>query len=55
MIDRYRMIEALEALNAGVQTSLTDLAYDLGYFDQAHFTKTFQSLTGYSPSEYQNI
>ena len=46
-------IEALEALNAGVKSSLTDLAYELGYFDQAHFTKTFQSLTGYSPSEYR--
>jgi AraC-like DNA-binding protein len=53
VIDRYRMIGALDSLNAGVKTSLTDLAYELGYLDQAHFIKTFQSLTGYSPSEYQ--
>ena len=32
--------------------NLTELAYKCGYFDQAHFTNDFKSLTGYSPKEF---
>jgi AraC-like DNA-binding protein len=28
------------------------LAYENGYFDQAHFIKDFKSLSGYSPKEF---
>jgi AraC-like DNA-binding protein len=35
----------------GIQ-SLTDLAYRLGYSDQAHFTKEFKSHSGITPKEY---
>lgn len=52
VIDRYRMIEAVEALNRGEARSLTALAHDLGYFDQAHFSRTFAALTGKPPSHY---
>jgi AraC-like DNA-binding protein len=31
---------------------LIQLAYDNGYFDQAHFTKDFKSLSGYTPKEF---
>lgn len=31
---------------------LTQLSYDNGYFDQAHFIKDFKSLSGYSPREF---
>jgi len=31
---------------------LTSLAYDCGYFDQAHFIKDFKDFTGKTPSEY---
>ncbi len=31
---------------------LTQLSYDNGYFDQAHFIKDFKSLSGYSPGEF---
>jgi AraC-like DNA-binding protein len=53
VIDRYRMIEAVEALNAQADVSLTSLAHALGYFDQAHFSKAFVALTGKSPSSYK--
>jgi AraC-like DNA-binding protein len=34
------------------QTDLTQLAYQCGYFDQAHFIKEFRAFTGKTPSEY---
>lgn len=53
VIDRYRMIEAVEALNRDEGVSLTALAQALGYFDQAHFSKAFAALTGRPPSSYR--
>lgn len=52
VIDRYRMLEAVDALNNGGDENLTALAHRLGYFDQAHFTRTFAALTGNPPSFY---
>jgi AraC-like DNA-binding protein len=34
------------------QINLTNLAYDCGYYDQAHFTKEFKSFTGIAPKTY---
>src|SRR5690606_19758258 len=51
VIDRYRMIAAVEALNDSADSNLTELAHRLGYFDQAHFSKAFSALTGLSPSQ----
>lgn len=33
-------------------TSLTDIAYECGYYDQAHFIKEFKSFTGVTPSRF---
>jgi len=52
VIDRYRMLAAVDDLNRGEEASLTSLAHDLGYFDQAHFTNRFRALTGHPPSHY---
>lgn len=30
----------------------TEMAYENGYFDQAHFIKDFKSFTGYSPKDF---
>jgi AraC-like DNA-binding protein len=36
--------------------SLTDIAYEAGYFDQSHFIKDFKSFTGVTPSSFvENI
>lgn len=33
---------------------LTDIAFECGYFDQAHFIRSFKSLTGLTPGEYRH-
>lgn len=33
---------------------LTGIAYDSGYFDQAHFTKEFKKITGVTPQQYHD-
>jgi AraC-like DNA-binding protein len=53
VIKRYRMHEAVARLQAGDAGSLAQLAFDLGYFDQAHFIKDFTALVGKPPGEYQ--
>lgn len=53
VIDRYRMLEAVETLNAGGAETLTDLAHRLGYFDQAAFNHAFEKLTGAAPSSFR--
>lgn len=47
-----RINEACRRINHGVE-SLTALTYELGYFDQAHFTSDFKMLCGVTPSAYQ--
>ncbi|MDH6303358.1 AraC-like DNA-binding protein [Parabacteroides sp. PF5-5] len=47
-----RFQRALHRLETCPQTSLTDLAYQCGYFDQSHMIKEFKALSGYTPSEY---
>lgn len=54
VIDRYRIFEALDALNQEEAIDLADLAARLEYADQAHFGKRFKSLTGASPGQYIN-
>lgn len=54
VIDRYRMIEAVEILNNNLPVNLTVLAHQLGYFDQAHFSNAFTALIGYPPSRYDS-
>lgn len=52
VIERYRMLSAVDTINSGQDLSLTDLAQSLGYFDHAHFSKAFKKLTGHAPSYY---
>ena len=51
LIQRRRLHDAVERLKAGL-TSLADLASELGYADQAHFTHDFRTVTGLTPGEF---
>ncbi len=47
-----RIQATLKKLLAKEVTSLTDLAYENEYFDQAHFIKDFKEFTGLTPKEF---
>lgn len=51
VLKRYRMHTAAERIAAG-DDDLAALAADLGYFDQAHFTRDFGEQVGTPPAEY---
>ena len=36
-----------------LQCSLTEISYKSGFYDQAHFSRTFKSFTGLSPRQYR--
>lgn len=52
VIKRFRLQEAAERLERDPSTSWTELAVQLGYYDQAHFIKDFKSVLGQTPSAY---
>lgn len=52
LIQRRRLHDAVAQLKAG-RRSLADLAAELGYADQAHFTNDFRAVTGFTPGHYQ--
>ena len=52
LIRCFRLQDALARLETEADMSLAALAQDLGYFDQAHFTRDFKRITGVSPSRY---
>jgi AraC-like DNA-binding protein len=47
-----RLQAALKMMEAGKYTSLTSLAHENGYYDQAHFIKDFREFTGMSPKSF---
>lgn len=47
-----RLQATLKALLTTDIISLTDVAYENGYYDQAHFIKDFKELTGLTPREF---
>ncbi|MEO1448300.1 MAG: AraC family transcriptional regulator [Bacteroidota bacterium] len=49
-----RFLQTIPALNAS-EASLTQLALESGYFDQAHFIRDFRQFTGCTPGQYQGI
>ncbi|MCC8136251.1 MAG: helix-turn-helix domain-containing protein [Ruminococcus sp.] len=49
-----RFQTAVSALNEPLGRSLTEIADDLGYFDQAHFIRDFKHVTGLTPKKYQS-
>ena len=52
LIRRFRLQEASARIAEGQAVDLTELAYALGYADQAHFSRDFKRLVGVPPSSY---
>jgi len=50
--DETRRSEALQLIASGKYTA-TEIAYMVGYSDQAHFTRAFKRWTGSAPSRYR--
>ena len=47
-----RLQAALKMIQQKKFNSLTEIAYENGYFDQAHFIKDFREFTGISPKSF---
>lgn len=51
---RYKkFLKGLETIHHEDEHSLTQVALASGFYDQAHFTRTFKEFTGISPKVYQ--
>ncbi|MCF2588757.1 helix-turn-helix transcriptional regulator [Brevibacterium sp. UCMA 11752] len=49
---RARIRDAIAAFDRGWDGAFGELAAELGWFDQSHFTADFHRVTGYTPTEY---
>ena len=49
----HRRIERAKSLMLRSSMSLSQIALDCGFTDQAHFTRTFGGLTGSTPSQWR--
>jgi AraC-like DNA-binding protein len=50
IIRRYRLMEAAELAESGTAQNWTEIAHQLGYADQAHFTNDFTRIIGRPPT-----
>ncbi|RSM77142.1 AraC family transcriptional regulator [Amycolatopsis sp. WAC 01375] len=54
-IQVYRLNEAAARIAAEDRPDYAELAFTLGYSDQAHFIRDFRSVTGWAPTEYARL
>jgi len=52
VLQRARLHDAVDRIDTGQVRDLASLAIELGWFDQAHFTRDFTALVGQSPAAY---
>ncbi len=50
-----RLQNTLQTISGSPKEKLTDVAYELEYFDQAHFINDFKRFTELTPKEYANL
>ena len=50
-----RLQTSLKKLSSSKSEKLTDVAYELEYFDQAHFNNDFKRFTNLKPTEYVKL
>lgn len=46
---------AIQTMEQDPQASLTDLAYQMQFYDQSHFGSVFRKMTGLCPGQYQKL
>jgi AraC family transcriptional regulator len=51
---RLKIEKSLNFIKTSHQ-SLTEIAYQCGFADQSHFTRTFKQLTGFLPRQYETL
>ncbi len=49
---RERRILRAQALLREGRQKISEIAYDLGFFDQSHFVRRFRHATGYTPANF---
>lgn len=57
-LGEYRRKIKVEKSLSLIKTSkltLTEIAYECGFYDQSHFTATFKNLTGFLPKQFQKL
>ena len=47
-----KFIESVKLIH-NENSSLTSIAYEAGFYDQAHFCRVFKSYTGFTPNQYK--
>lgn len=52
VIRLYRLVEAAARASAEAPPNWTEIAHELGYADQAHFTNDFRRIIGRPPTDY---
>ena len=50
-----RLKHILHSIDPTQPVDLTQIAYQSGYFDQAHFSNDFREFTGHSPTDYLRL
>lgn len=57
-IERYYILQKIERAKELIvygEKSLTEIAYELGYSSQQHFSRQFKKETGLSPSHFKDV
>jgi AraC-like DNA-binding protein len=57
-IERYYILQKIERAKELIvygEQNLTEIAYELGYSSQQHFSRQFKKETGLSPSHFKEV